>query len=771
MNLQHGFSVLTRIILFNAVLLSGALQLPTGAAQELTGSEKTYDIDLSVTHLNIFLKTDFQSNNIETVVEAAIENTSPNRVHSAEFWLCPGGLNDPDFTANLKHVYLLEGDAEKDLEHTIRRISKEWASHKVAFAKSIPPGRKFTLRFEYTMTGKADHTSAPILKSKEGFKEVYLRGGDYLWCPEPYYDIDRQHVSRNKVRPTWSLRMEYPAGYTAITNGGLHHRVEKDGLITDEWKSLPLLPGTPYLYVGPYKVLKRTIDGLTFEMYAPDEQILERAAEKLDTYARILSYYSELYGEPVHPTYRIVGSALDDVGNSFTTGQLVNMNSLDDTRLITHEMTHIWWGGAVSPTGAGWKFLTEAMAEFSEEWILSLLGEKNDERLTDSNILAAKQTYVCPYITLGDEKERRFGGGPLLFYEGCKSYHITNANYNWGPVVVNQIRCILGDETFFKCLRTYLDKFRGKRPGIEDFIKTVNTISGMDLTSEFEGLLTTTGFPSYRLLSFESHPAKSGFTTKVRIENTGDYALTCPLMLKTLTGQKREMFKVESKEEKDFVFHTTHRVIEVIIDPDSTTLQYHPEQKLRLFMALKAGGNWEYYGKAYLFYAVGEYEEAVDTISDYLHRSMRREAAAGIDELLAKSGMAPGYVFMRGVFELGLGDPNLAEQDIKRVFPYMLQQMVGAESVRAPEMYYHLGAIKREDLDEYLELLSTIAGREFAFEAGLDEPAKKSEVQQWGKWWEEEGRHHKLDLTALKERADAIREDFCRNELSHIQNH
>lgn len=783
MILQRRFSVLTYIILSNAISLSSALGLPSrnheqapvpqadspspnGAANDLARSEKTDDNNLSITHLNISLKTDFQTNRVETVIEADIENTSPNPVSSAEFWLCPGGWNDPDFGADVSHVYLLEGDIRKDLEHTTRKITDEWESCKVALPKPVSPGRKLKLRFEYTMTGKPDHSSAPIQKSKEGFKEVYLRGGDYLWCPEPYYDLDRQHVSRIAVRPTWTMRMDYPAGYVAITNGELQRRVEKNGLITDQWKSLPLLPGTPYLYIGPYKVLKRTIGDLTFEMYAPDEQILNQAAEKFDTYARIFSFYTELYGEPVHPTYRIIGSALDNVGNSFTTGQFVNMNSLDDTRLITHEMSHTWWGGAVSPQGPGWKFLTEAMAEFSEEWVLSVMGEKHDERLTDSTILAVKQSSVCPYSAISEPPRL---GGPLLFKEGFSPRQITNWNYNWGPLVVNQIRCILGDGVFFKCLRTYLDKFRGKRPGIEDFIHTINKVSGKEMTSELEGLLSSTGFASYRLLSFESERADGGFRTKVRIENEGDYGLTCPLLLKTIGGDERATFKVEGKQTKEFIFPTAYRVVHVIIDPDSTTLQYHPEQKVRLFMALKPGGNEEYYGKAYMYYALGEHGKAVDTISDYLHRAMRRHATESIDELLAESGMAVRYVFMRGIFRLGLEDPTQAEQDIKRTFPHMLRQMVGTESVRAPEGFYWVGAIGRKNLGEYLELLSVIVGSEFAFESGLDEPARKRKVEQWKRWWEKKGKHRKLDLTALKERSDALRNAFRKRELSLIE--
>jgi len=67
------------------------------------------------------------------------------------------------------------------------------------------------------------------------------------------------------------------------------------------------------------------------------------------------------------------------------------------------------------------------------------------------------------------------------------------------------------------------------------------------------------------------------------------------------------------------------------------------------------------------------------------------------------------------------------------------------------------GAIPEDDLDQYLALLSQIAGRDFSFESMLDVQAKKLKVKGWKDWWEKEGKHQKLDLTPLKERFEAQR--------------
>jgi hypothetical protein len=232
-------------------------------------------------------------------------------------------------------------------------------------------------------------------------------------------------------------------------------------------------------------------------------------------------------------------------------------------------------------------------------------------------------------------------------------------------------------------------------------------------------------------------------------------------------------YRVDSKQEKDFVFTTTHKMIDVVIDPDMTALQYHPEQKLRLWKAMlkvmDGYGNNEAYGKSYIYCAQGEFKKAVDPISDYLRKAVTREKVKSIDELLKKDSFLAAYVFMRGVFYLGLDDLQHAEEDVRSAFPYMLRAMVHKESVRVPSAYYEVGAIAQKDLSEYLALLELIAGREFLFENGLDEPAKKQKVEEWHQWWEKEGRQSKLDLGPLKVRCEAQRLAFREREISLAQ--
>jgi hypothetical protein len=728
----------------------------TSAFAEKTSSENPYGTDLSVTNLDIDVKTDFQSNTVDVLAIATVENFSKDTIKQGEFWLCPGGFNDPSFKAAVKHIYCLNDNRKTELSFTKRMFDETWQakkaameSYQVTFAQPVAPGAKVLLQFEYTMTGRPDHSSSPILMSKEGVKEIYLRGGDYLWLPILYYDITA-HV--RIYPPSWTLRIAYPAGNAAVVDGELLRREENNGWIRDEWKSLAVSPGMPYLFLGPYKIAKWAKDGMTFEIYIADESLLRQTIDQFETYARIFQYGSELHGKPAHPVYRLVGSAVAGVANSFTNGHIVHISELENTHLNAHEIAHTWWGGLVSTYGEGSEFLSESMAEFSARWILSAMGEdlSSHRTLSDGNIIGWKQRRYCTYLPVCDADPRNF---PCLIVPANSNLKTAPARH-WGPLVVDQIRQILGDEIFFRCLKAFVDTYRGRQAGIEDFIHTLDKVSGRDMTSLLKGMLCTSGYASYRVVGLESKKTGDGYRTKIRIENEGDYGLPCPLLLQTIGGESRKTIDVEAGREREFVYTTAHRVIDAVIDPDMTTLlQYHPEQKLRLWKTMlktiDGYGNNEAYGASYLHYVQGEFDKAVKPVTDYL------------DKWEIKDGFKE-FVLMRGVFYLASDDLDHAEKDIKDAFPHMLDALEHDGSVGAPGAYYQTGAIQSKDLDEYLRLLGLIAGREFVFDEGMNEEAKIQRITEWKQWWERKGKQRELKVKSLKERFEARRQAFRR---------
>ena len=389
------------------------------------------------------------------------------------------------------------------------------------------------------------------------------------------------------------------------------------------------------------------------------------------------------------------------------------------------------------------------MAEFSGCYASNLLAATD---YFDDSFLCLKWKYFCRHIAVADTMKLC----PLIQQDSYDAAKVTMANYRKGPLVLNHLRLTLGDEVFFHCLKLLAAKYKGEWVNIHDFTDAINRVSGKDMTDDLKNLLWSAGYPSYRLAGVECAEQDKGYRTKVRIRNEGDYGLSCPLLLKMREGEKLEAFKVEGRDEREFVFITDNKVTDIVIDPELTAFQYHPRQKARLWVRLKPhpNGNWERYGKSYAYYLLGDYEKAIYTITEWFSHTMEQKGAKSIEALIEKSGYNTAYLFMRGVYYLALDDRAKAEQDIKLAFPYMLDGSLGIPSPpgRPPSVYSVAGVIPEDDLGQYLALLSQIAGRELFFEVGLDDEARKRQVEEWKQWWEKKGKHQKLDVTPLKER-------------------
>lgn len=232
-------------------------QTPKGAPVEpLKMSHEKADVArVSINQMDILLKANFQSNSVSTVVKALVENISTQSVENAEFWICSGNGNDDSPRALLREVYLLENGVRQNLPVRIResddkeRSGDQWLHYQVTLPEALPPGHRCQVEFDYLMSGKPDYSTAPILQSKEGLKEIYLRGIDYVWCPKPYFTLnkailfDQAKFDPPEHRPSWTLTIESPVGYMAIADGTEVSHEEKHGVVKDAWKSLE--PGIP----------------------------------------------------------------------------------------------------------------------------------------------------------------------------------------------------------------------------------------------------------------------------------------------------------------------------------------------------------------------------------------------------------------------------------------------------------------------------------------------------------------------------------------------
>ncbi len=262
---------------------------------------------------------------------------------------------------------------------------------------------------------------------------------------------------------------------TSVSNGILVNVQTKGERRTYHWKTL--YPITTYLialYSSDYKnfsekyISQDKKDTMNIEYYAFPEQLADAKidfsghAEYIDFFAKKFGEYpfiKEKYGvaEFLWQLGAMEHQTITGIGSNFVGGKKFF------TDVYVHELSHQWFGDAVSP--ATWKdiWLNEGFATYCEALYSEHIG---GEGALQSSMMSKFQHNFSGTVYNPDNM---FG----------------STVYDKGAWVLHMLRHEVGDSTFFKILHTYYETYKYKNASTADFIKVCEKISGKDLTQFF----------------------------------------------------------------------------------------------------------------------------------------------------------------------------------------------------------------------------------------------------------------------------------------------
>ncbi len=260
----------------------------------------------------------------------------------------------------------------------------------------------------------------------------------------------------------------------SVSNGVLVNVTTSHGKRTFHWKTkYPIATYLISIYSAEYinfsdKYISSGNDTLNIEYYVFPNQLKE-AKKDFEIHPQAIKYFTELFGEYpfMKEKYGVAEfmwklgamehQSITGIGKNFITGR----NFF--TGMLVHELAHQWWGDAV--TIKTWKdiWLNEGFATYAE----ALYWEK------ESGFNSLKST-MNSYLT------------------NFKKYKLYNPEetfgkivYNKGAWVLHMLRREVGDDIFFKILKSYYKKFKYKNVSTYDFINIAEEISKKDLTRFF----------------------------------------------------------------------------------------------------------------------------------------------------------------------------------------------------------------------------------------------------------------------------------------------
>ena len=236
------------------------------------------------------------------------------------------------------------------------------------------------------------------------------------------------------------------------------------------------------MQIGRYTGERLALGAVAGELYYPLPLAARVHADFADL-PRMMAVYEEAFGPYPLEDYTVVVTA-DDLEipleaqgmGIFGAGHIDGVGGLE--RLIAHELAHQWFGNSV---GLGlWQhiWLNEGFACYAE-WIWS---ERSGGPTAHAKALAHHASLATQDqdLILGDP-------GPDLMFD--------DRVYKRGALTLHALRLTVGDDTFFRVLRAWTERFGGTTVTTADFIALAEEITGTPLTGMFDAWLVSPELP------------------------------------------------------------------------------------------------------------------------------------------------------------------------------------------------------------------------------------------------------------------------------------
>lgn len=357
-----------------------------------------------------------------------------------------------------------------------------------------------------------------------------------------------------------TIRATVPSGWTVISNGDLKSTEQEEGKNTfifqeEETSSLDIT-----LFTAPYISKSREVNDFQIVAYffPQHRALLDSYIEKT---GEIINFYTQKFGKSEGQKFAII-----EIGTGYGTGtsapfgyaissHLINL----DFPLIPHEIAHLWWGETVSDNLGKDTWLHEGLATFSDYYYRS---ENAPDEAGRKRVLLDLLNKAIP---IGNPKTLSILEG------GAKHAPEAFLVYERAAFVIQTLKHILGEEVFFKALRSYIETYRGKKADTDGFIRVFNSVSKKDLSLYFDFFLRGKKPPRYRVKFRNVGFRIAGALYQDYVPE--DFTMSITLEFLTNLRSFRKEVKVKGRGERFFYnLENDERVLRVVIDPDFEVL-------------------------------------------------------------------------------------------------------------------------------------------------------------------------------------------------------
>ncbi len=370
-----------------------------------------------------------------------------------------------------------------------------------------------------------------------------------------------------------------PQGMKALSNGALvGTQPHGDGTVTWHWRqSLPHSAYLVTLVVGEFEEVSLPHPRVPLSVWVRREHaarvpaVFGRTAAMLDTFERRFgtAYPWEKYAQVVVEDF-IFGGMENTSATTLVDVALYDERAgldYDADDLLAHELAHQWWGDLLTCRDWPHAWLNEGFATWSETVF-------KEDHLGPDEAAYERHTQRLGYLDEdGGEYRRaivdRRYADPIDLFDR----HL----YEKGSCVLHMLRKELGEEPFWRAIRTYAATHRGGSVVTEDLVRAIERATGRNLEWFMEQWVLRGGHPE--LTVGWSHDAAKGLLTlSVRQGQAGDELTPDTFrfhaeVLVAFEGGKVERQRVEvTRRDQALLLPCRAAPERVVFDPDGDLL-------------------------------------------------------------------------------------------------------------------------------------------------------------------------------------------------------
>ncbi len=459
---------------------------------------------------------------------------------------------------------------------------------RLSLAEPMTKGKPATLTFVYggKLTG-AEESPVWGIKFAAIHPDVAYFMYPARWFPVNDYTADRF---------TADLKVTVPSGFKVIGSGVETADLAADGKTAVRFQlTTPSFPGSFAIVKGDPTIIAS--GGINTTLYFRERK--DMAGAYGQEIGRAMEFLSGVYGPLPNRNLMVIETEAGTPNGYAAPGILFlsprGIGSEVNTKLLANQISQQWWGVQVSPATRNHMWIQNGMARYSE-----LLYTEN---ISGAGALE-DQVHDTFVEALTVEQP------PLMQSARLEDYspEFWAATAGKGAAVLHMLRSLIGDENFFKVLKTVQERYAGKSINTADFQKVVEEVSGQSLNYFFLQWIESSGAPEFKMEWTMFRVGSKGFRVNGKISQDLD-TFRMPVTLRIDTEGNPEEKKIEvAGTSTDFAVETFGKPKNVVLDPKGQLLRY--DNDMRVAVAIKRGE--QFMEVAEYVEALNEYKKALD---------------------------------------------------------------------------------------------------------------------------------------------------------------